>query len=116
MEPRSRVGRVVLVVLDGLRAEAVSRLQLPNLNRLASEGASTFTAETVSPSVTAAAMTSIFTGVPPSVHGIGESGFGVPGDLRRIRPLPHVLAHAFLPKATFTPAVLLRPTDIARNA
>jgi predicted AlkP superfamily pyrophosphatase or phosphodiesterase len=59
--------RVVLLVLDSLGWEQLEerRSLVPNLNRL--DGAS---ATTVAPSTTAAALTSISTGVPPGEHGI----------------------------------------------
>ena len=70
MTSQHGVRRVIIVVLDGLRADAVHLFPLPNMARLAELGAATFTARTVTPSVTAAAMTSLFTGVTPDVHGL----------------------------------------------
>ena len=59
------VRRVVLVVMDGLRPDAVRRFEMTTVARLAARGASTFHARTVRPSVTACAMTSLLTGAAP---------------------------------------------------
>lgn len=47
------IQRVVLVVLDGLRPDAIPRFGLTQLSELVQEGAATMFARTVSPSVTA---------------------------------------------------------------
>jgi arylsulfatase A-like enzyme len=88
---------VVLLVIDGLRADAAVSFNLPNLGRLASGGASTFTGRTVTPSVTAAAMTSLFTGVTPQVHGIAGDRFMVPRSTNALQPIPRMLARCGLP-------------------
>lgn len=101
MDASSPVRRVVLVVLDGLRADAIDTLALPHLRRLRSIGASTLTAQTVAPSVTAAAMTSLLTGVPPTVHGLTSDRFRIPRTRARLQPLPRVLEHAGYPTTAF---------------
>ena len=78
MESPPAVRRVVLVILDGLRADAVPLFQLPILAAVARCGTATFAATTVRPSITSAAMTSLFTGVSPRVHGVDRDGFCVP--------------------------------------
>lgn len=83
--------RVVVVVMDGVRADAAPLFQLEALGRLAARGASTFRARTVSPSVTAAAMASLFTGVPPEVHGLDSDRFRVPRKRTALQPMPAVL-------------------------
>lgn len=94
MTPSARIDRVVLVVMDGLRTEAVQRLPLPAMKQLMGNGAWTLSARTVTPSVTAAAMTSLLTGVPPERHGIGGEGFGIPRDIARLHLLPRQLSRA----------------------
>lgn len=90
------VSRVIVVVLDGLRADAVPLLHLEHLERLAREGAATFSARTVTPSVTAAAMGSLLTGVRPSDHGLASDRFTVPRPRVALQPLPrHLAAHGF---------------------
>lgn len=91
---RARVQRVVLLVLDGLRADVVGDARFPHLEALRSTSAHTLTATTVQPSVTAAAMTSLLSGVPPSEHGIASDRFALPRDLHRLRPLPREVAQA----------------------
>jgi predicted AlkP superfamily pyrophosphatase or phosphodiesterase len=62
--------RVVLISLDGLRPDAVTATNTPTLVRLAKEGASTLNAQTVLPSLTLPAHTSMVTGLVPTRHGI----------------------------------------------
>ncbi len=83
------VDRVVMVVLDGLRADTPVGLDLPHLTGLAAGGAWTYEGQTVLPSVTAAAMTSVFTGVAPAVHGIRNDRFSLPRP--NIPPLTAIL-------------------------
>lgn len=106
------VSRVIVVVLDGLRADAMPLLHLAHLARLARRGASTFSAQTVTPSVTAAAMGSLLTGVRPTDHGLASDRFAVPRPKVRLQPLPRLLAghgirtHAFLAALPFGYGVL----------
>jgi hypothetical protein len=93
--------RVVLVVLDGLRADAIETFGLRHWQRLARCGASSLEATTVAPSVTAAAMGSLVTGVPPAVHGLRSDRFYVPQSTAPIDPLPRTLANAGLPTSAF---------------
>ena len=62
--------RVVLVSVDGLRADAAERWSAPTLQRLAREGAAEPRARTVSPTLTAPAHLSLLSGVRPQAHGI----------------------------------------------
>lgn len=69
--PRRPYGfRVVLISLDGLRPDAVTTEYAPTLARLVREGAATFNAQTVLPSHTLPAHTSMVTGLDPVRHGI----------------------------------------------
>jgi arylsulfatase A-like enzyme len=86
--------RVILVVADGLRPDIIPLLDLPTLGHLARQGAATLDGRTVSPSVTAAAMASLLTGVEPRVHGLDNSRFRIPRPSERIDPMPHVLRTA----------------------
>jgi hypothetical protein len=47
--PSPRVPRVIVVVLDGLRADAVPLTALRHVSRLASGGATSLAAQTVAP-------------------------------------------------------------------
>lgn len=97
----SPVARVIVVVLDGLRADAIPLFQLRQLERLAAAGRATFQASTVSPSVTAAAMASLLTGASPARHGLASDRFHLPRTASSIDPLPRVLRRAALPTFTF---------------
>ncbi|MBI3791822.1 MAG: alkaline phosphatase family protein [Gemmatimonadetes bacterium] len=99
--PRTPIRRVIVVVLDGLRADAIAQFELPTLTRLRARGASTLDGATVSPSVTAAAMTSLFTGVPPAVHGVESDRFHIPSAKRGLRPMTRVLADSGMPVSVF---------------
>ena len=87
--------RVILVVADGLRPDIIPLLELPTLGRLVRHGASTLHGRTVRPSVTAAAMASLLTGVEPTVHGLSSSRFTIPRrPVAPLDPLPAVLQSA----------------------
>ena len=65
-------GHVIMVSIDGLAAYHLRNkdLALPNIRALIDEGAWAESSETVFPSVTHPAHTTIITGVPPRVHGV----------------------------------------------
>jgi len=62
--------RVALVSIDGLRADAVSAENTPNIWALVARGAYSFSAQTIFPSNTLPGHASMLTGVEPTVHGI----------------------------------------------
>jgi predicted AlkP superfamily pyrophosphatase or phosphodiesterase len=62
--------RVAILSIDGLRPDALTATQAPNILALAQRGAYTFAAQTVFPSTTLPSHASMLTGVEPSVHGI----------------------------------------------
>ena len=62
--------RVALVSIDGLRADAVSAANTPNIWALLARGAYTFSAQTIFPSNTLPGHASMLTGVEPTVHGV----------------------------------------------
>lgn len=95
------IERIVLVVLDGLRADAVERFELEHWRRLAARGASTLRATTVAPSITAAAMGSLLTGVAPATHGLLTDRFHIPRSAGPIHPVPRCLRDAGVPTTTF---------------
>jgi len=109
------VRRVVLVVLDGLRADAVSVLGLRHWQRLARDGASSLLGTTVAPSVTAAAMASLLTGAPPEVHGLRQSRFHLPHRPGRLQPLPRLVAAGGMPTSGFVRELPLLVRGVARR-
>jgi arylsulfatase A-like enzyme len=61
---------VVIISIDGLRADAIDRFSPTFMRRLARDGAASFTAQTIQPSQTLPSHTSMLTGTEPDVHGI----------------------------------------------
>ena len=93
--------RVILVVLDGLRPDAVDNFDLHHLRRLSRIGASTMSARTVFPSLTWAALASLFTGVPPETHGVIADTVHLPRPRAKLEPLPERLTSAGFPSSAF---------------
>jgi len=110
-----RVRRVILIVMDGLRPDAIPALGLSNVARLADRGAGTLRGTTVAPSVTAACMASLLTGVRPAAHGVQSTRFHIPRHRERVRPLPRVLAEAGYPSSAFMCRVPWLMRGIARR-
>ena len=111
----SPIRRVVLVVLDGLRPDAIPRFGLTHLTEVARSGASTMLGRTVSPSVTACAMASLLTGAAPERHGLQSDRFHIPRPSGPLHPLPKVLAEHGLPTSAFLAATPMIFTGIARR-
>jgi arylsulfatase A-like enzyme len=88
------IRRVIVVVLDGLRPDAIDVFDLRNLRGLMARGAFTRSATTVAPSVTAAAMGSLLTGVSPERHGLNSDRFHIPRSRGPVAPLPRLLEEA----------------------
>jgi predicted AlkP superfamily pyrophosphatase or phosphodiesterase len=61
---------VIIISVDGLRPDAITRFRAPTLQRLMREGAYSLSARTIDPSRTLPSHTSMVTGVKPDVHGI----------------------------------------------
>jgi predicted AlkP superfamily pyrophosphatase or phosphodiesterase len=82
---------VVLILIDGLRPDAIDVADCPQLAALRERGAATMRATSVMPSVTLPCHTSIFHSVPPTRHGITSNDWQP-----MARPLPGLfdLAHA----------------------
>jgi arylsulfatase A-like enzyme len=109
------VRRVIVVVLDGLRPDAIPRFQLPNLTALAQRSAYTMLGRTVSPSVTACAMASLLTGADPQRHGLRSDRFHLPRASGPLHPLPRVLAAQGMPSAAFFAAVPMLFVPVAHR-
>ena len=71
-------GHIVLIVIDGLRADALSAVPTPEIDRLIARGASTMTAQAVMPSVTLPCHVSIFYGTLPTQHGVTSNAWQTP--------------------------------------
>lgn len=61
---------IVLIVIDGLRSDALSAARCLNLGALWARGAVTLHASSVTPLITLSCLMSIFHSVPPTRHGI----------------------------------------------
>ena len=94
MQSQSGVSRVVVVVLDGLRPDAIGSFRLTAIAELMAGGAWTLDATTVSPSVTVAAITSLLTGVSPDTHGLKGDRVFIPRAAAELIALPEILASA----------------------
>ena len=62
--------QVILFVIDGLRPDALHQAHTPEIDRLVIQGAFSWQAITVTPSITLPCHTSLFTSVSPSRHGV----------------------------------------------
>lgn len=62
--------RVILVMIDGLRPDAIAAANTPTLHNIMQRGAYTLNARSVMPSITLPCHMSIFHSVPPQRHGI----------------------------------------------
>lgn len=61
---------VILISIDGARADSLRDLHLPVLHAVAQRGSYTYSAQTIMPSYTLPAHTSMFTGYVPKKHGV----------------------------------------------
>lgn len=104
--------RAVLVIVDGLRPEAIGQFDLLNLQRLAERGASTMCAQSVSPTHTITCVASLLTGVSPTEHGMRTDRLTFPRIVSRLDTLPRSIASEGFPVSAFTSDVpsMLRGT------
>lgn len=76
-----RAKRVILIMLDGCRPDAIPLADAPNIQALQAAGASTSRGQSIMPSITLPCHTSIFYSLPPTVHGIDSNIWrGLPVD------------------------------------
>src|SRR5690242_21802584 len=94
--------RLVIVLADGLRPDAVSPTLMPSLDALGHAYTLARRAQTVRPSATVAALASLATGVGPETHRLIEPGLGFLPGLTRLRPVARELAKAGIPADVVT--------------
>jgi Type I phosphodiesterase / nucleotide pyrophosphatase len=95
------VDRVILVVTDGLRPDAIDEFGLTHISALRTWGASTMEALTVLPSRGWAALTALMTGAPADSDSWAENT-AQPSALKPApKPIPHLLARHRLPSSAF---------------
>lgn len=97
--------KIVLVIIDGLRPDAITQETMPLLTDAMSRGWRPLSATTVRPSVTVAALSSLATGVAPATHGLIESRLRSLPRLRGLRPIPWLLRRLGIPTTVFAPAL-----------
>ena len=68
--PSAHADNVVIILVDGLRPDALKQAKVTNLNSLIKRGASTMKAQTVTPSLTLPAVTSMLAGLTVEQHGV----------------------------------------------
>ncbi len=85
------MSKVVFIMIDGLRPDAIALADCPTLRALLARSAYTLTAQSVMPSITLPCHTSIFHSVTPARHGITTNDWHP-----MARPLPGLaeVAHA----------------------
>jgi predicted AlkP superfamily pyrophosphatase or phosphodiesterase len=86
-----RAEHVFIISLDGGKPAAIEQSQMPALQRLVAEGAHTWTATTIFPSITLPSHISMLTGVGPEKHHILWNGW-VPA--RGVVSVPTVFSEA----------------------
>ncbi len=102
---RAGYRRVLLVIIDGLRPDAVTAAGMPALEHLMSWGWHAGLATTVRPSVTVAALTSLATGVSPARHGLDHPSLTRLGRVRGLAPLPVELRRHGVETTILAPAL-----------
>lgn len=70
-----RPARVLLLSIDGFRPDAIELAPMPNLQALMQSGAYSLTAQTIFPSSTLPAHSSMLTGLCPSKHGVDWNNY-----------------------------------------
>lgn len=110
-----QVRRVTVVVLDGLRPDAIDRFSLWTVARLAQRGAATMRGAAVAPSVTAAAMATLFTGAAPARHGLQTEQFRLPRVRGPLHPWPKLLAERQLPTTFMMARIPVWFSPVARG-
>ena len=101
--------RLVFVLADGLRPDAISPNVMPSLSALGRAFTLARRARTVRPSATVAALASLATGVAPRTHRLIEPGLKFLPRLRTLRPVARELARNGIPVDIVT-------TDLGRTA
>jgi len=64
------MNKTILIIIDGLRPDALAKADTPNIDYMIEHGSCTLNAQTVTPSITLPAHFSIFTSTLPIEHGV----------------------------------------------
>lgn len=84
--------RLLVVLADGLRPDAITLDGMPTLYSLGRDYVRVRDAVTIRPSATVAALTSLATGASPTRHGFLSPGLAFLKTIDSLQPLPNVLA------------------------
>lgn len=71
-----RTPKLLLIGIDGVRADVLADVSTPNIDALASGGTFTARTRTTTPSVSGPSWSSMLTGVWPEKHGVTDNEFG----------------------------------------
>jgi predicted AlkP superfamily pyrophosphatase or phosphodiesterase len=108
LAPLDTGGHVIIVIIDGLRPDLISAQISPTLTRLIDEGTSTLEAQTVRPTITLPAITSILTGIRPRDHGVTWNDYEPEKGVVAATTIFHIAKEAGLGTAFFSGKVKLR--------
>jgi hypothetical protein len=105
--------KLILVLTDGLRPEAITPAVMPTLHALATTYTHAADARTIRPSVTVAALASLVTGVTPDTHRLVRPGLDFLPRLTRLRPVARELARHDIPADVVTAELPLAALPLA---
>ena len=108
------MARCVMLLVDGLRPDAIRPELAPSLNALAQDYTHAPSAQTVRPSATVAAMLALTTGVGPATHQLVEPGLATLRKLGSLRPMPRELAARRHPTVVVAGEIAAVEVPIAR--
>ncbi|HTT68330.1 MAG TPA: alkaline phosphatase family protein [Gemmatimonadales bacterium] len=108
------MARCVILLIDGLRPDAVVPDLAPSLYALGQDYTRAEAAVTVRPSTTVAALLSLTTGVGPDTHKLVEPGLATLRRLGSLRPVPRELAARQLPTVAVAGEVASVEVPVAR--
>jgi hypothetical protein len=108
------MARCVVLLIDGLRPDAVVPDLAPSLHALGHDYTHAETAVTVRPSTTVAALLSLATGVGPGTHKLVEPGLATLRKLGSLKPVPRELSARQLPTVVVAGEVLPVEVPIAK--
>ena len=108
------MARCVILLIDGLRPDAVRPDLAPSLYALGRDYTRAETALTVRPSTTVAALLSLATGVGPATHKLVEPGLATLRKVGSLRPVPRELSARQLSTVVVAGEVLPAEVPIAK--
>lgn len=108
------MARCVMLLVDGLRPDAIRPDLAPSLHALAHDYTHAAHAATVRPSATVAAMLALTTGVGPATHQLVEPGLATIRKLGSLRLVPRELSARQLPTVVVAGEIAAIEVPVAR--